>query len=185
MATGGLEMPSETLILDIRRAQAEAAIRAVRDWKTSDDITHRARLVEALAKEALDSPRRLRELANDVIEKMPKDGTLLDYLNRQHATLSACFALTLDALRATRDLAKESEESGHRIPSLPALEAAIEKSEQVRKDAFEHWELFDEHPELGLPEDWLTTEEVFRNREAQLSPEARRELQSRLDQAGK
>lgn len=176
-------MPSEAFILDIRRAQAEAAIRMVGDWKRTDDPAARVRLLESLAKEGLDTPRRLRELANDVFQNRPKDGTLLDYLNRQHATLSACFSFTLDGLRATRDLAKKAEQEGHRIPSLQGLETAIEKSEQVRTEVFEHWEIFDEHPDLGPPEEWLTTEEVFREREAQLSEDARRELQSRLDQA--
>jgi hypothetical protein len=175
-------MPSNTLFFDIRAAQAEAVFRIVRDWQPTVDVAASASLVEALVKEGLDSPRRLRELANDVFDNIPRDGSGLDYLNRQYKILSACFDFTIDALRTTCELARESVNAGYQIPSLPALEQAIQKAEQVRTDTFEHWEIFDEQPDLGPPEEWLTTEEVFKDREAQLSEEARRELQSRLDE---
>jgi hypothetical protein len=176
-------MPSEAFILDIRRAQAEAAIRMVRDWKRADDPATRARIVESLAQEGLDSPGRMRELANDVIDNIPRDGSGLDYLNRQHKILSACFDFALDALRTTRDLAHESVAAGHAVPSLPALEQAIEKAEQVKTDMFKDWEIFDEHPDLGPPEEWVADEDAFKDIEARLSEEARRELQSRMDRS--
>jgi hypothetical protein len=174
-------MPSEAFIMDIRRAQAEAAIRMVRDWKPADDIAARARRVEELAREGLDSPRRLRELVNDVLDKVPNDGSMLEYLNRQHATLTACFAVTIDALRTTRDLARESEAAGCPVPSLPELEKAIGKAEQVRSDTLAHWELFEPHPQIDAADEWISHEDFLKMLESQMSPEARRELQARVE----
>jgi hypothetical protein len=185
MTCGGIAMASDTLILDIRRAQAEAASRVVRDWQPSEDLGARARVLEAVAQEWLDSPKRLRNLANDVFDRRPNDGTLLDYLNRQREALSACFTSTLDFLRATRDQAQDCVRAGQLVPSLADLEQTIRKAEQVETETFEHWEVFDHHPDLGSPDEWMTTEEVFKERVAQLSEEARRELQTRLDQASK
>ena len=100
-------MASDTLILEIRRAQAEAASRVVRERQPVEDLEARARALEAVIREWLDSPKRLRNLANDVIDREPNDGTLLEYLNRQREALAGCIAATLDFLKTTRDQALE------------------------------------------------------------------------------
>jgi hypothetical protein len=184
MTEGGINMPSDTLVLEIHRAHAEAANRIVRNRQPEDDLESRGRALEAVIQEWLDSPKRLRNLANDVIDREPNDGTLLEYLNRQREALAACFAATLDFLRTTRDQALECANRGQTIPSLKAFEQAINQAEKVEQETLEHWEIFDEQPDLGSPGEWMTTEEVFRERDAQLSEEMRRELQSRLDQNG-
>jgi hypothetical protein len=184
MVEGGFNMPSDTLVLEIHRAHAEAANRIVRDREPTDDPESRARALEAVIQEWLDSPKRLRNLANDVIDRQPNDGTLLNYLNRQREALAGCFASTLDFLRVTREQALECANGGQTVPSLKAFEQVISQAEKVEFETFEHWEIFDHHPDLGSPDEWMTTEEVFRERDAQLSEEMRRELQSRLDQNG-
>src|SRR5687768_227508 len=171
-------MLNEVSLLEIRQAQAEAMSRVVRGWPPPVDVATRARVVEALARESLDSPRRLRALANDVLDHVPKDGTILDYMNRQREALAGCFAATLDALRATRDQARGLVQAGQRVPSLPALEQAIRDAEQVETDTLAHWTIFEPQVRIDPNDDWLSQEEFLAQLEDLMSPEARRELQN-------
>src|SRR5438105_1474350 len=113
MITGGPTMSSGTLILDVRRAQAEAATRALSSWHPPDDPDRRADEVEGLARELLERPRELRRVVNRVLDNKPKDGSILAYMNRQRLELHALFDSALAELRQARDLAGESVAAGH------------------------------------------------------------------------
>jgi len=177
-------MTCEPSILEVRQAEAEAVSRVVRGWQVAANPGARARALEALAQEGLEAPKRLRALASDVLKNRPSDGTLLAYMNQQRQALSACFAASLELLRATRDQARASEQSGWPIPSLPALQAAIAAAELEERATFAHWEVFDPHDEIGPPDDYISHEEFMKRLEDLMSPEARRELKNRLAQGG-
>jgi hypothetical protein len=174
-------MSSGTLILDVRRAQAEATRNALASWQAPDDPVKRADEVEGLARELLNTPRELRTVVNRVFDNKPKDGTILAYMNRQRRELHALFDSALAELRQVRDVARESVAAGYQVPSLSLLEKALRDTEQVREDTLAHWTEFPEGPIEIRPDDCVPDEEAFRAIMARLSPEARRELQSRLD----
>ncbi len=175
-------MSSGTLILDVRRAQAEAGRRALSSWQPPDDPVRRAAAVEGLARGLLNTPRDLRDVVGDVFDNMPKDGTLLDYMNRHRTELHALFDSALAELRQARALARECVAAGQPVPSLPALEKALQEAEQARSDTLDHWVEFDPHQQIGPREDYVSNDRAFLDIEARLSPEARRELQDRLEQ---
>src|SRR4029079_15607982 len=99
MMTGGPAMSSGTLILDVRRAQAEAARRALSSWQPPEDPGRRAATVEGLIRRLLGLPRELRDVVGDVLDNMPKDGTLLDYMNLHRTELHGLFDSALAELR--------------------------------------------------------------------------------------
>lgn len=173
-------MPTETPLLDVRRAQAEAGRRALTAWQPPDDLASRAVAVEGLVRGLLGMPRELRDVVKTVSDNEPRDGTILAYMNRHRTELHALFDSALDELRHARDLARECVAAGHEVPSFPALEKALQEAEQAREDTLAHWIEFPEGPIVIRPEDCVPDEEAFRDIEARLSPELRRELQSRL-----
>jgi hypothetical protein len=174
-------MPTEPSLIEVRQAQAELITRVVRSWPPAVDVASRARVVDALAQEGIDSPKRLRALANDVLDHIPKDGTVFDYMNRQRKALAACFASTFDALRATRDQARALVQAGLAVPSLETLEQAIREAEQVEADTLAHWVEFPEGPIDIRPQDCISNEDAFARLSAGRDPERLRELQNRLE----
>jgi hypothetical protein len=175
-------MSSGTLILDVRRAQAEAARKALSSWEAPDDPVKRADEVEGLVRELLNTPRELRTVVNRVIDNLPKDGTILAYMNRQRLELHALFDSALAELRQICDLARECIGTGQKVPSLPALEKAIQEAEQAREDTLAHWTEFPEGPIVIRPEEYISNEEAFAIMFEGRSPECLRELQNRLEQ---
>jgi hypothetical protein len=171
-------MATSTLTLEIERA--EAGSRAVRAWVPLTDFAARARLLETHIQEALGGPARIKALVRDVIAAEPKDGTILAYLNQQRKALIECFRFTLDDLQTTRDLAWQSERLGYSVPSLPLLEKTLAEVKLLEEYTLRDWAEFDLNAKAD-PDGAIPLEEAFREREAKLSPELRRELQSRLE----
>jgi hypothetical protein len=174
-------MSSGTLILDVRRAQAEAASRALSSWQAPEDPVKRADEVDGLARELLNTPRELRTVVNRVFDNKPKDGTIFAYMNRQRLELHALFDSALAELRQARDLAQESVAAGYQVPSLSLLEKALRDAEQVREDTLAHWTEFPEGPIVIRPEECISNEEAFAILSAGRSQESLRELQNRLE----
>jgi hypothetical protein len=180
MNGGRTNMATSTLSLEVERARAEAASRAVRAWDPPADLGTRARLLETYTRELLGTPTRFKALLKDVFDGMPKDGTIITYMDRHREALIACFRDTLDDLRTTADLARASARAAHPIPSLSELEKAIAEVEFLEDATLAHWTASDPNakpdPDGGIP-----LEEAFRDLEEALSPEARRELQIGLE----
>jgi hypothetical protein len=174
-------MSSGTLILDVRRAQAEAARRALANWQAPDDPAKRADEVEGLARELLNIPRELRTVVNRVLDNKPKDGSILAYMNRQRLELHALFDSALAELRQARELAHESFAAGYKVPSLPLLDKALQDAEQAREDTLAHWTEFPEGPIVIQPEECISNEEAFAILSEGRSQEKLRELQNRLE----
>jgi hypothetical protein len=174
-------MSSGTLILDVRRAEAEAARQALNSWQPPEDPIRRAAEVERLARRLVGLPRELRDVVNGVFDNQPRDGSILEYMNRHRLELHALFDAALAELRRVIEHGRESTSAGLPVPSLRTLEKALAEAEQVREDTLAHWTEFPEGPIVIDPNDCVPDEEAFKDIEARLSPELRRELQSRLD----
>lgn len=178
-------MSSGTLILDVRRAQAEAGRRAVSSWQAPDDPARRAAAVEGLARGLLNLPRELREVVNAVFDNEPRDGTILAYSNLHRAELHALFDSALGELQQAVSLARACVAGGQRVPSLPALEKALQESEQAREDTLAHWTEFPEGSIQIDPDDCISNDDALAIMMAGRDPEVLRELQSRLEQLGR
>jgi hypothetical protein len=174
-------MSSGTLILDVRRAQSEAARRALTSWQPPEDPDRRAAEVEALARGLLSLPQELRDVVRSVFANMPRDGTIIAYSNRRREELDALFDSSIRELGQALDLARECVGAGQKVPSLSALEDALRETEQARTDTLAHWIEFPAGEVVIRREDFVPDEMAFLDLESRLSPEARRELQSGLE----
>ena len=178
-------MQSGTLLLDIRRAQAEATSRALSNWSPPTDIDQRIRQVEESIREFLDVPRELKQVVHSVFENQPHDGSLLSYMNDRRTELTACFQSALGGAAQLRELAWGSETGGRSVPSLPLLERAIREVEQLQSNTLAHWVEFDANEQIGDEDDYISHEEFLGTLASQMSEEARRELQNRLASVGR
>ncbi len=177
-------MPKMSLLLDVRRAQAEALDRAIHDWQPPADPDGRARAIEQAISASLELSAQAKKTVDNVFAFIPRDGTLLDYLNRHREGLTDYFRFALAGLRKLRDHAWNSEKVGRSVPSLPLLERVIRDVERLQSDTLSHWLEFDPKQVIGPDEDYLSHDEFLRFLESQMSEEARRELQGRLAPVG-
>jgi hypothetical protein len=178
-------MSSGTLILDVRRAEAEAARQALTNWQPPEDPMRRAAEVERLARRLIGLPRELRDVVNGVFDNEPRDGTILEYMNRHRLELHALFDAALAEIRRAIELGRESTSIGLPVPSLRPLEKALAETEQVREDTLAHWTEFPEGPIVIDPSECVSNEEAFAILSQGRDPEVLRELQSRLEQLGR
>ena len=177
-------MLKRLLLLDVLRAQAEAVDRVVHDWQPPEDMDRRARAIEQAIPSLLEFSPQAKKAVDEVFASMPRDGTLLDYLNRHREGLADHFRFALEASRKLRDHAWNSEKAGQSVPSLPLLERVIRDLERLESETLSHWLEFDPKQAIGPDENYISHDKFLRFLESQMSEEARRELQGRLAPVG-
>jgi hypothetical protein len=177
-------MTESSLLLHVRRAQAEAVSHVIGDWQPPEDLDQRAKLVDQLISGLLDLAQQAKAVVNDVFECMPRDGTLFDYMNRRRLELTDYFKFALEGAQKLRDFAWSCEKAGRSVRSLPLLDRIIRDLERLRSDTLSHWVEFDPKQEIGSDEEYMSNDEFLQFLESQMSEEARRELQSRMAPVG-
>jgi hypothetical protein len=146
----------------------------------STDILIRAAEVEGRIRGLLGRPRELSQAVRSVFDNRPNDGTILEYMNQKRLELHALFDSALGELRQVHEMARECVASGQQVPSLPALDKTLSDAERVRAGALDHWVEFDPNEKIDPNDEYISHEEFMKRLEDMMSPEARRELQSRL-----
>ena len=135
---------------------------------------------EKLARRLLSKPAELKRAVRTATDQWPLDGNVFEYMNQRRRELNEIFELTLDEMRQARDKARECVSYGSAVPSLTALERAFDEAERIRAGALDHWEEFDPNELVGPNNEYISSEEFLKQLADMMSPEAQRELQSRL-----